>query len=111
MHVWCHWLGACLGAPGRRHLLPATAGEDPCLGAVLVADGQAFFTLMKVTPMLLEFFRRRRDQQIMGLELLAISLGLSTFHELVVNRNVVIHCDNRGAEVCKFSGTHRHIKL
>ena len=78
----------------------ATAGEDPCLGAVLVADGQAFFTLMKVTPMLLDFFRRRRDQQIMGLELLAISLGLSTFHELVVNRNVVIHCDNRGAEVC-----------
>ena len=35
----------------------------------------------------------------MGLELLAISLGLETFKELLSGRRVVIHSDNSGSEV------------
>ena len=49
---------------------------------------------------LMASFSRRRDNQIMGLELAAISLGLSTFAEWLGGRKVTIHCDNSGAEVC-----------
>ena len=34
----------------------------------------------------------------MGLELLSVALGLSSFSELVQGRQVVIHSDNAGAE-------------
>ena len=36
----------------------------------------------------------------MGLELLAVSLGLCTFVGLLRGKKVVVHCDNTGAEVC-----------
>ena len=52
---------------------------------------------------MLAFFRRRKDHQIMGLELMAISLGLSTFSDRIANRKVIMHCDNRGAEVALVS--------
>ena len=41
----------------------------------------------------------REDAQIMGLELLAIALGLSKFGSMIKNRNLVIHSDNTGSEV------------
>ena len=44
-------------------------------------------------------FRARRDNQIMGLELLAISLGMCSFEHLLTGRAVVVHCDNTGSEV------------
>jgi len=47
----------------------------------------------------MKYFASRSDQQIMGLELLAISLGLCTFEHLLRGRNVVVHCDNTGSEV------------
>ena len=47
----------------------------------------------------LQAFRARGDSQIMGLELLAISLGLATFKEYIAGRNVVVHSDNTGSEV------------
>ena len=43
----------------------------------------------------------------MGLELLAISLGLSTSEPLLAGRNVVIHSDNSGAEISVRRGTAR----
>ena len=43
----------------------------------------------------------------MGLELLAISLGLSTFEGLIEGRKVVIHSDNIGSEVSVRRGTAR----
>ena len=51
-----------------------------------------------MTTQMLGLFRRRRDKQIMGLELLAVSMGLSTFRDMLAHRNVIIYCDNRGAE-------------
>jgi hypothetical protein len=52
-------------------------------------------------------FQRRGDNQIMGLELLSISLGLWSFQKLLRGRKVVVHSDNTGAEVspldpCRF---------
>ena len=45
------------------------------------------------------FFTKRRDAQIMGLELLSITLGLQTFKGMLQGSKVVIHSDNTGAEV------------
>ena len=47
----------------------------------------------------LQFFKRRSDNQIMGLELLAISLGLATFVDTLRGRKVIVHSDNTGSEV------------
>ena len=53
---------------------------------------------MTTPPELLACFKRRRDKRLMGLELLAISLGLHSFDWLLYGQRVVIHCDNKGAE-------------
>ena len=47
-------------------------------------------------------FRSRRDNQIMGLELLAIALGMCTFEGLLHGKKVVVHSDNTGSEVLRF---------
>ena len=43
-------------------------------------------------------FKARSDSQIMGLEMVAISLGLSTFAPRLRNRKVIVYSDNKGAE-------------
>ena len=48
---------------------------------------------------LVAHFASRRDQQIMGLELLSIALGLATFHSEIKGKKLVIHSDNTGSEV------------
>ena len=40
-----------------------------------------------------------QDNQIMGLEIVAVSLGLCTFVDKLRDTKIVIHCDNTGAEV------------
>ena len=52
-------------------------------------------------------FRQRADNQIMGLELLAISLGMCTFEFWIKGRSVVIHCDNTGSEASVRRGSAR----
>ena len=54
---------------------------------------------MAVPTEMIRHFRARRDNQIMGLELLAISLGMCSFEHLLTGRAVVVHCDNTGSEV------------
>ena len=44
-------------------------------------------------------------RQITTLELLAISVGLSTFQELLRNRKVVVWSDNKGAEGASRKGS------
>eukprot|EP00973_Karenia_brevis_P022812 3138505-Karenia_brevis.AAC.1 len=39
----------------------------------------------------------------MGLELLAISMGLSTFARFLQGQCVIVYCDNKGTEVTVFS--------
>ena len=54
---------------------------------------------MAVPENILSFFKARKDNHIMGLELLSIFLGLSSFEQLLRKRRVVIHSDNTGSEV------------
>ncbi len=74
-------------------------GHPAHLGAVLLIDDRCCFTDYAPPWWVLESFRNRRDHQIMGLELLSISLGLCTFEKLIRGRNVVVHSDNTGSEV------------
>ena len=87
------------------HLFCDAAGQPAHLGAVLMIDGECFWTHMAVPEDILAFFNVRKDNQIMGLELLAISLGLSSFEHLLKKRRVVIHSDNTGSEAACKKGT------
>ena len=81
------------------HLFCDASGSPGHLGAVLF-DGQCCeWTHAGVPEHVLECFRRREDNQIMGLELLAIALAIGSFKERLRSRRVVVHCDNTGAEV------------
>ena len=82
------------------HLFVDARGYPPHLGAVLFCDGAVSWTHMRAPAEAVERFRSRKDNQIMGLELLAISLGLCTFGPQLWGRNIVIHSDNTGSEVC-----------
>ena len=87
------------------HLFADARGRPPRLAAVLLVDGRSFFSDWAPPPELLECFRRRQDAQIMGLELLAIALGLSTFADLITNRRVFVWSDNTGSEASTRKGT------
>eukprot|EP00973_Karenia_brevis_P086403 11980337-Karenia_brevis.AAC.1 len=56
---------------------------------------------------MLKFFKPRKDKQIMGLELLAISLALCTFRNELREQRVVVYCDNKGSEIAVRRGTAR----
>ena len=83
------------------HVFCDASGDPAHLGAVAFIDDRVLWTHMAPPPEVVAQFRRRRDNQIMGLELLAISLGMSTFEELLCDRTVVFHCDNSGSEVLR----------
>ena len=80
------------------HMFCDAASTPPHLGVVLVDAGHWYWTHAGVSAEVLNQFRRRRDNQIMGLELLAISLGLSTFATRLQGRRVIVHSDNKGSE-------------
>ena len=81
------------------HLFCDASGQPGYLGAVLLADGSCWYTHCAPPSEVVEKFRRRSDRQIMGLELLAISLGLQSFKRLLKHRHVIVHSDNTGSEV------------
>ena len=87
------------------HLFCDARGHPPHIAAVLAIDGKTFFCEMPAPPKVLEGFIRRADNQIMGLEMLSIALGLSSFQELLVGRRVVVWSDNTGAEAAAARGT------
>ena len=73
------------------HLFCDASGSPPHLGAVLLHEEGCFYTHLKPGGELLSMFKPRRDNQIMGLELLSISLGMATFEHLLTGRNVIVH--------------------
>ena len=91
-HEWA----APMGRP--VHLFADARGNPAHVGAVLIIDGACYWTHSSVPSHLMCRFRRREDQQIMGLELLGMALGVSTFANMIQQRKLVIHCDNTGAE-------------
>ena len=62
-----------------------------------------WWTFSRVDDVTLSWFRRRKDNQIMGLELLASSLGLCSFAGVLRGRRVIMHSDNTGSEVGRSS--------
>ena len=87
------------------HLFADARGTPPRLAAVVFVDGQIFYSDLEPAASVLQFFVSRRDSQIMGLELLAIALGLSTFEELLAGRRICIWSDNVGSE----RGVHKGV--
>ena len=81
------------------HLFCDASSTPPHLGAVLFDGSECKWTHMAPPAEVLAQFRPRMDNQIMGLELLAISLGMCTFEKELQGRAVIIHCDNNGSEV------------
>ena len=81
------------------HLFCDASSTPPHLGAVLYEGDECHWTHLEPPAKVLSQFRPRKDNQIMGLELLGISLGMSTFEERLRGRTVIIHCDNKGSEV------------
>ena len=87
----------CVARPA--HLFCDASSTPPYLGAVLLMDGGCWWTHSAPSKETLQQFTKRRDNQIMGLELVSISLGLGSFQKLQHGRRVVIHSDNKGSEV------------
>ena len=84
------------------HIFCDAAGSGG-MGAVLFTDKGTYFVHMQAPAAVTKNFVVRADNQIMGLELLAISLALSSFEDLIRKRRVVIHSDNTGSEVYDLS--------
>ena len=80
------------------HLFCDARGYPAHLGAVLIIDGKCLFTHMATSEMTMGSFRRRKDNQIMALELLSISLGMCTFADHFRGRDIVVHSHNTGSE-------------
>ena len=86
------------------HLFADARGSPPRLAAVLLIDGDMRYTDLVPDKALLECFAQRRDAQIMGLEILAIVLGLCTFAPLISDRKVIVWSDNSGSERATSAG-------
>ena len=97
----------CWNAPDTSpvHLFCDAAGEPARIAAVVWVDGEVFFTDCPPPPEVTALWKVRADQQIMGLELLSIALGLSVFMDRLKGRKVIIHSDNTGAECCTRKGS------
>ena len=94
----------CVSEEPPAQLFCDARGYPPHLGAVLLMDGGRWFAHCAAPEELLHRFRRRSDNQIMGLELASISLGLWSFETLIRGRKVAIHSDNTGSEAGAFAG-------
>jgi len=79
-------------------LLCDARSTPPRVAAVLLIDGCCEYADMEPQTHTMEQFKRRGDNQIASLELLAIAFGLSTFEEKSRGRNIVVHSDNTTAE-------------
>ena len=66
----------CKGGRRQVHLFCDARGSPPHLAAVLFADGAVWHTNMAVPQCVLDNFEARQDNQIMGLEILSIALGM-----------------------------------
>ena len=87
------------------HLFVDARGSPAHCAAVLFIDGRTLFTDGRPSQEHMEQFRKRADNQIMSLEILAIVVGLSTFTEELRGRKVILWSDNTGAESAARKGS------
>ena len=72
---------------------------------MLFIDGRFHYTDGVPSQAIMEQFSARNDRQITTLEILSISIGLSTFQSELKGRKVVVWSDNKGAEGTTRKGT------
>ena len=87
------------------HIFVDARGTPPRCAAVAFLDGQYHFTDGMPSDKVMSMFQSRNDAQICGLEMLAITVGLSTYAEELRGRKVIVHSDNVGAEAATTKGT------
>jgi len=87
------------------HLYCDARGHPAHIAAVLFIDGQRYFCDMAVPTSVLDMFTSRRDNQILGLELLSIALGPCSFVQLLSDRCVIVWSANSGAEAATNKGS------
>ena len=103
------------------HLFVDARGSPPRCAAVLIVDGECWYTDGVPSRAVMRRFLEREDNQIMGLEMVAIALGatppphlakhrgrharasiswagLLTFAAKLHKRKVIVYSDNTGAE-------------
>ena len=86
--------------PACHMFLDAASTPARC-AAVLFIDGRILHTDAAPSKAMLGQFQARNDNQITGLEIFAIALGLSTFQREIAGRSLVIYSDNKGlASLC-----------
>jgi hypothetical protein len=95
--------------PWEPAVLEATLFTDarstpPRVAAVLVVDGVYHYTDWAPDAAMMATFAERKDNQIMGLELLGIAVGICSFEELIRGRSLRVYCDNVGGERALASG-------
>jgi hypothetical protein len=79
-------------------LLCDARGSPARIAAVLLIDGEIYYTDMEPSKEMVDSLCARNDNQIMAWELLSIALGVSTFGHLLRDRRVRIWSDNVGAK-------------
>ena len=87
------------------HLFVDARGVPPRCAAVLFINGECLYTDGAPSKQVLDEFQKRADAQIMGLEVLAIAVGLATFAEELRGRKVIVWSDNKGAEAACRKGS------
>ena len=80
------------------HVCADARSTPPRIAAVIIVDGCTFYCDCEPPAEAMAHFRERRDGQIMGLELLALALALSSFKQMIAGRRIVLWSDNVGAE-------------
>ena len=84
---------------GKVNLFCDAASTPPKVAAILFTeDGKPVFTRLDVDNKLKAKFEQRDDNDIMGLEILAIIVGVATFAKQLNNKYVKIWTDNTGGE-------------
>ena len=80
-------------------------GVPPRCAAVLYVDGMWHYTDGAPDQKFLDCLQDRKDNQIMSLETMAISVGLASFAEELRGRKVLVFSDNTGAEAAARRGS------
>ena len=95
------------GTRAPVHLFADARGHPARLAAVLLIDGEILFCDCEPPAVMMDALHSRNDNQIMGLELFSLALGLCSFSERLRNRRVFLWSDNVGAERGTASGRAR----
>ena len=82
----------------RATIMADASGWPAHIAAVVIVEDTVWYTDMRVPGSILQFFQQRNDQQILGLEMLAIALAMGTFEDELRGCDVHVYSDNTGAE-------------